>query len=72
MYDHLEIVNFFINWLSYFFNLLYSVSTVMITVTYVDLVTESITLQCNILLLYLYLISFLLLLHDEWNILIFD
>ena len=55
-----------------FFNLLYSVSTVMITVTYVDLVTESITLQCNILLLYLYLISFLLLLHDEWNILIFD
>ena len=38
---------------------------VMITITPVDM-------QCNILILHLYLVSFLLLLQDEWNILIFN
>ena len=57
-----------------FFNLHYSISTVMLTITPVDIVMEPIILQCNILLLHLYLIYFLLLLllHAKWNILIFN
>ena len=56
----------------FFFDMCYGVGTVMIIITRVDIVMESITLQCNILLLHLYFISFLLLSHDEWIILKFN
>ena len=66
MYDNLEMVLSSMTKL-FFLNLLYSVSTVMITITPVDIVMEPITLQCNILLLHLYLISFLCLYYYMMN-----
>ena len=66
MYDNLEMVISSMT-KQFFLNLLYSVSTVMITITPVDIVMEPITLQCNILLLHLYLISFLCLYYYMMN-----